>query len=586
VRKSRTCRHWNIGLNPFDPHVPTRDPAAFFGRADLFAFIRQYLVGGRRAQTIALIGGRGMGKTSTLFACGHRIEGRIIAAYVPLADVEPGRIFAAMAESARDSVAAAGIAPDRLPDPPDDASYDWFADAFVPMLLSVLRNRRILFTFDHTGELIKAIEYGAADPDISSQLSTLNALHERLNMIFAVDNDDEQRIETFEPLQDQTLYRRLGMLTVGEAEELTRTLSEPHYTIDDDAVEGIVSMTGGHPALLHSLNSVIWESARAENRTRVALQQVENALTPALAEAYPILRGVWDDSTDTEKAVLTTMTTLTETGRGRPVRVDALRTYFVRESDTPPDETSIAAALRSLEYREVLATTAAGEYIFGYGLQFRWLKSQGIGYAVYRPPQSAPAVRTPSRAVFAFGAVIIAAAALALILGQLAGRAGAPPPTDNGGTLTLAPDLIQTRDAANTTATFLNLPTETSTHTPSFTATWTPTETLTPSQTFTYTPSHTATLTPTNTLTPSQTFTPTNTATETLTPSQTFTHTPSNTPTLTLTATSTSSYTPSVTPSTTPSNTATHTPTITRTPTITPPFFPTGQFRATAGSGG
>src|SRR5205809_550204 len=52
--------------NPYDPLHPTTNVAMFFGREDVFAFIRQGLITGRRRQAMAIIGQHGMGKTSVL----------------------------------------------------------------------------------------------------------------------------------------------------------------------------------------------------------------------------------------------------------------------------------------------------------------------------------------------------------------------------------------------------------------------------------------------------------------------------------------------------------------------------------------
>src|SRR5436305_992252 len=109
--------------NPYDPQRPATDPARFFGRDEVFAFIRQHLIAGRRAQAVALIGQRGTGKTSVLLQLPNRIEARFVTAYIDLADIrfsEVGGLFATMADAARQALDDAGLSTYRLPPMPED----------------------------------------------------------------------------------------------------------------------------------------------------------------------------------------------------------------------------------------------------------------------------------------------------------------------------------------------------------------------------------------------------------------------------------------------------------------------------------
>src|SRR5258708_20773224 len=90
--------------NPYDALRPTSDPALFFGHDDVFAFIRQRLIGGRPPQALGIIGPRGMGKTSTLLQVASRGEARYVTAYIDLADVRyetVGGLFATIAHPDR-----------------------------------------------------------------------------------------------------------------------------------------------------------------------------------------------------------------------------------------------------------------------------------------------------------------------------------------------------------------------------------------------------------------------------------------------------------------------------------------------------
>jgi len=593
--------------NPYDPQRPAVDPSMFFGRDDVFAFIRQRLVTGRRAQTIAIIGQRGMGKTSVLLQIANQIESRFMTAYIDLADVRfdaVGGLFATMADAARQALETAGLSTVHLPPAPQDPGVDllkWFSETYLDATLSGLRRgRRLIFLFDDTTKLLDAIDRRDIPEDFGETLSQLIARDERLDIIFAVNAEDESRLENFAPLNDPLLHKRLGLLDDASAEALIRRPVAPFYEVQPDAVEGILSMAGGYPYLLHVINGLIWERAMARRQPGpITLNDVNAVVRQATDESDPVLRLVWEHSTTNERLTLSALTALTSANRGMPIRVEDVRVWLLRESDVPLDETAIASALRRLEYREVLRATANGLYTFTTGLQHQWLVLNGDA----QPTSTVRSTAHPSPRRLAIPAVLLIGAVvlIALLIGRLA---TVPPATDPQAspTVTLVLDVAATRKSQAITQTFQAMPTATITHTPthtatvtaSFTLTLAPTATETATATFTDTvvPTSTGTVTPapTNTATP---IPPTSTLTLTpIPPTLTYTATatipPSDTPTNTVTATNT----PTITNTPLPTDTATITSTASRTPfpsltpspplTITPPPFPTAQLRATS----
>ncbi len=568
--------------NPYDPQRPTTDPALFFGREDVFAFIRQRLIAGRRAQAIAIIGQRGMGKTSVLLQTAQQVESRYLTAYIDLSDVrfdEVGGLFAAMADAARQALESAGLSTYRLPPLPEEPGIDlltWFSENYLDVTLSALRrNRRLIFLFDETSRLLDAIDRQDIPADIGNTLGQLIARDERMDIIFAVDAEDEPRLESFPPLSDPLLHKRLGLLDDAASEALIRRPAAPYYEVQSDAVEGILAMAGGHPYLLHVINGLVWERETSRwPKGPVTLSDVNAVIRQATDEADPVLRLTWEHSTPNERRALSALTALTTANRGMPIRTEDVRLWLLREGDEPLDETALAAALRRLEYREVLRSTANGMYTFTTGLQHQWLVLNGDA----QPISAAAAAPRPSVRRLAIPIILLLGVAVlvALLLGRLAttpvGNTQASP------TVTLDLDIQATQQAVAATQTFNAIPTITPTSTPSLTPTTTFTPTITPSYTSTATSTATATLTQTPTST--GTITPSFTPSITQTPTATFTSTYTWTPSPTSTATPTQTLTPTITP--TPSNT----PPASLTPTpplmITPPEFPTAQFMATS----
>ncbi len=537
--------------NPYDPQRPATKPEMFFGRDDIFTFIRQGLITGHRAQGMAIIGQQGMGKTSLLFQVSRHVEARYVTAYVDLSDVhfeEVGALFTHMADAARQALEDAGLSTYRLPPLPDDPNVDlwvWFSETYLDVTLSALRNnRRLLFLFDETSKLLDAIDRRDVPADFDQTLSQLLARDDRLDIIFAVDAEDESRLETFAPLNDQLLHKRLGLLDDLAAEALIRRPSASDYEVQATAVEGILAMTGGHPYLLQVMNALIWLRAMSRRQpSPITVNDVSAVVRQATEEADSILRFTWTSSTPNERLALTALTALTAANRGMPIRTEDARQWLLRESEHVLDETALASALRRLEYREVLRAPTKGTYTFTTGLQHQWLlQNADVQPAVETISPARPA---PRRMAIPAVLLLVIAVGLALALGALVSNAskGSLPTA----TVPLDANILATQNAVN--GTFIASPTR-------LEITASPAVSLGVAGT---------TATPLPTDTPTVTSSPTNTASST--PSST--PTPTNTPTATATATATNTPVPP-------------TATFTATSEVTAPPFPTGQIRATS----
>lgn len=590
--------------NPFRPQQPTTDPTRFFGRESVFAFIRERLVTGNNAHAPALIGQRGIGKTSVLLQVPYHLEPRYLFVYVDLTEIdydEPAALIFALIDATRAALEAAGIDTDGLPPLPEDVGisgsreglWAWFAESYLAAALATLhRMLRLLFLFDNTGALLDAVERGEMPADVGAALSALMAGDDRLDMLFAVDTLDEHRLETFAPLSDPMLHRRFGMLDKAACADLTRSPAVSLYEVADEAVLGIQAITGGHPYLLHVVNRLIWEQSATRPpaaRTPITLADVRAVIPDAIRDADPVLRQLWADVTPNEQIVLTALTELTvETGQ-ETIRPEQIQAWALREHDHPIDNTALVATVRRLDYRDVIRAESDGRITFVAGLFYQWLHRQlGIEAAV-----PAQATRSPLRR-WAIPLVLLSgiAAALAVVMGQ-AVSAGTSSVTPIAQTVTFAIDVQQTARARNETGTAFALPTLTTIFSPTSAVTATTGMEATATDASTLTPSATLTVTDTATLRPT-TEAPTDTvntiaftATRTVTPTEAqasptlFIAAPvlgvTTTPTLlALTASWTASQSPTALPSPTPSQPPTLTPSAF--PSITPTFTGTATF--------
>ena len=71
-------------VNPYIAGSPVTGPEMFFGRQDVFDFVRQTLTGKHRDQVIVLYGRRRTGKTSVLYQMRRHLSERYLCIFVDL----------------------------------------------------------------------------------------------------------------------------------------------------------------------------------------------------------------------------------------------------------------------------------------------------------------------------------------------------------------------------------------------------------------------------------------------------------------------------------------------------------------------
>src|SRR5919202_5012847 len=71
-------------INPYIAGNPVTGPEMFFGREDVFAFVRQALTGKHRDNAIILYGQRRTGKTSVLYQLSRHLDPRYLCIFIDL----------------------------------------------------------------------------------------------------------------------------------------------------------------------------------------------------------------------------------------------------------------------------------------------------------------------------------------------------------------------------------------------------------------------------------------------------------------------------------------------------------------------
>lgn len=534
--------------NPYNPHQPTGDAAAFVGHQGVFAFFRQHFVGMPLSRPLVLIGRRGLGKSAVLHQLPYQLEERYRPCIVNLAALEhvsEAAVFAALVDAIRLTLESAEASTYRLPDwpaadpdtgqPPDLRA--WFRDEYIDVALSALRLRHLVLCLDDAHLLLDAVARGDLAADWFAYLGDLLDAYERLDAMLALDAIYEGRMLETPLLNDPALHVRLSELTREEAERLVRAPVLNVFTYAPGVVEAILDRAGGHPFLLQAICFLLFR--RSEERSHnapVTLTDLDAIQPAVLDQADTIFDPLWQHATQNERLTLIALVRLHEldlSPEEAPAEDAALDDGLVpfaaiygwlSGAGYTLTKTQLAAALRGLGYAG-LVRAQADRYALAASVIADWVRANVTPPAPVPPRDERPAaVRwVPGLGLLAV-VVIVAVLGIAALSGALGGDddENDTPADSVAPTSTLSLNLEGTRQSEFATQTEQARPTET----------YTPTRTPRPSNTPSDTPTPTGTPTSTSTLTATITPTPTRT------PRPTRTHTPDASPTPEPTATS------------------------------------------------
>lgn len=420
---------------------------AHIGRAAVFDRLLQHITTPTARSALVLLGRTGIGKTSLLRTFVEYDDDVRVSVYVCLsAEVVADEVtfWRTLIAANTEQLAAYGYNADRLPPFPDELADSAQADAatpkhdeaasvgiahlrawlsltYLPLVFRITRPQRyVVWLLDDAHHLLDALDTGTLAPDFHQVLQGLLVEFPLLSMVFALHTDHDARLANRAPLVMPGNSVRLTRLSSADTAVLLR-LYIPGAL--ESVCEAVYRATGGDPRLVRHYGEHLAQRPQDE----IYVETVRQLLPTVYAASQPILQDVWHTLDANERVVLRAIAALRYAHPLREVTAGQIESWLV-DTDTPLDLTTIQAALRSLEYRELVASGAEGMLPTTDLLQ-RWLLE------TTDPPQAAPDVQL-GRGRWLLLAVLVLAVVLSLVL-----LSQAPAPavvTDAAPTVTLA----------------------------------------------------------------------------------------------------------------------------------------------------
>lgn len=540
--------------NPYIAGNPVTGKAMFFGRQDVFVWVRENLIGKHQDHVLVIHGERRTGKTSILYQMRHHLPSTYLPVLIDLQGLSMKRMdhftwelaYTIQRTLRRDyGIDLTPLSRETFLSNPRAQ----FEEVLLEEIKEALGDRHVLLMFDEAHLLQEQVAQGELEADVFPFFARLMGEYGFLNFLFVSGAKLETMRREFADLFQTALYREISFLDRDDAIAL---ISEPVSEIVDydiGALNRILSITSGHPYYVQLFCHALfarWMQTQTHSITSADLDAVLDETTETCVAN---LRFTWDSSTPEEQVVLSALGACGGKEAQAVSRKEvetALRTHQV-----PLSRNDVTAALRSLAIRDLIP--ANEPYAFRVDFLRRWLRQRrqmawtveelsadierwaaiarerarkrpiylrpafwialflvvvlgaggwGIARTVSERNATATVVAVVRETEVAATEQVSAATATAVAVadGQLAGEAAAVRATN---------DAIETATmSAIQTATAQPTPTSTPAHTPTSTHTPTATHTPAPTDMPTSTPTATPTITPTSTGAPPPTDTP------------------------------------------------------------------------------
>jgi outer membrane protein assembly factor BamB len=362
-------------VNPYIAGSPVTGTEMFFGREDVFSFVRRNLTGRHRDTPIVLYGQRRTGKTSVLYQMHRHLDPRYRCIFIDLHGLNLNRmenLLWGLAASIR-----RGLQRDHQLNVaiPDRATFSAnphaaFETAFLDAVWSILGEDHLVLMIDEVVRLHEEVQAGRLEREVFDYLRYLMQHFERLNFVFSLGSGVEEMKKDYAFLFGVALYHRISFLEPMAARALITKPAQDCYRVIPDAAEKILQITSGHPYYTQLVCHCLFDRWLRAPKPQMTSTDVDAVLTEAIELGSANLTYVWEDSTPEEQAVMAGMAAAMPTVDS-PATADQIREVW-RKAGVRLPAGQAASAARNLTAREVVVASD-GAYSFAVDLQRLWL---------------------------------------------------------------------------------------------------------------------------------------------------------------------------------------------------------------------
>ncbi|MBI1879833.1 MAG: PD40 domain-containing protein [Chloroflexi bacterium] len=363
-------------INPYIAGSPVKDAAMFFGREDVYAWLRQHLRGAYQHNAIVLYGERRSGKTSVLYQMKDKLgDPHYIPVLLDLQGMGLEGIDGFLWEVARKIVLALrGVEGVPVLDRPVRQDFEknprqQFEEVFLPPVLATLGARSLLLMFDEANRLAEKVEAGDLPSDIFDYLRALIQQTSRVNFLFSLGNRLEANSRGSSQLFNLAVYRKISFLEQDFVEDLVTRPIANYYTYTRPAIERIYQLTSGQAYYTQLLCHNLFTRWAKDKPAQLSVADVEAVLPDVIEQGTPNFQFVWEDSAPEERAILAALADRVPQYKAGVMRRNLDRA--LHQAKLYPASGDVVAGLRQLFERDVINDQEP--YNFRVALMRQWI---------------------------------------------------------------------------------------------------------------------------------------------------------------------------------------------------------------------
>ncbi len=375
-----------IVSSPYIAGLPIKTPEMFFGRQDVFAWVRDNVSSTTQMNALLLYGERRMGKTSVLWQL-QRNPPSPNHIYL-LFDLQLYSYINNIAELFFQLASEIVIRLNREGFKLEDPDWDKYQAnpftafrAFCALLDERLGERRVVVMLDEFGALMSKVHAGIFDASIFDFLRGVIQSSNAITFLFTGAYEVRRMQEDFDSiLFNMVKVRKISYLEPKEVEDLIRKPVEGLLSYHPLVVGKIQAVTACHPYFVQLICDGLVQVARNEKRNYVELMDLELVIQNVVHDATGnIKNSIYRLLGETEQLVLAALANATDDVRVWVTLGDIVSVLEQYGLSRPRDD--LMEALVTLRERDLIAEMRIGQqlrYSFRMGLVRMWLRQNEI----------------------------------------------------------------------------------------------------------------------------------------------------------------------------------------------------------------
>jgi len=361
-------------LNPFVIGGALSADSGFFGREDLFAFVRASLNVSRRVP-IVIYGQRRIGKSSVLRQLPRHLDADSLCVVYDLQGKASLDLDGVLYGLAREVATVCSLPrPERA-----QITEETFVDGFLTRALDAIgRAERLVMLFDEFDVVDAPETTGNASGRFLDYMAALVDREPRVGYVFVVGRKTSELSAAFAgSILRNSVSQRLGRFDRDTTECLVRGQAGDTLAFDGSAMDALFEVASGHPYCSQLLCHILWRqqtSGAATLPAPVTGDDVRAAVTQAIEFGTNGLNWIYDGlENPTHRLFLAALAELSGADASTAVTVADIE-YQLYEGGTAVDAAQLRGAPTELSRWDVVDAVGEG-YRFSVPMIGRWIRA-------------------------------------------------------------------------------------------------------------------------------------------------------------------------------------------------------------------